>query len=432
MKVFISHGFDAEDAAGHQALDALCQQLKAADARIDPFYDQARLQPGYQWAQALHEWLEGCSAAVIFLSKRAVTRDWVRKEATILAWRQACQGKDFQLQVVIWGHLKDDELLQAGYGPLQLQAIQRHRCASQAPAPLQHVVERLVAHAGRLHGRDAATPLDVLVGYLSARLGAVPQPTDLAPLAQAITGGQPDWDPGRPMALSCARDIACRVVQDHYGALASLRGLMDRLHEINLNAASRREVFQMLAPMWVDSESAAPLHPGHADGALRPTVIVALPAPEDKSSLSAYEAEMLVRRANPLPGDALLAKVARPSAMDVDGIRDWVAEKVDRQLGHRLPGLYQDDEGGSRDERLAQLRRLNHPVYVLLRFEISVESLESLAEQLPGFVYVCLPPAAIDQLPDDPRWRQVSPTTPADKLDWHSTEYASITAKYSF
>jgi hypothetical protein len=37
MKVFLSHGFDADDTAGHHALDGLCDALRQADARIDPF-----------------------------------------------------------------------------------------------------------------------------------------------------------------------------------------------------------------------------------------------------------------------------------------------------------------------------------------------------------------------------------------------------------
>jgi TIR domain len=429
MKVFISHGFDAADQDGHDALAWLSAALVAADPRIEPFYDRERLQPGYDWAQALHVWLEGCSAAVVFLSDRSVTRPWVRKESTILAWRRACQGPQaFQLQVVHWGAVADATLVREGYGPLGLAAWQTRRC-SRADQ-LQPVVDQLAAHAGRLMGEvAAASPLDTLTRHLASRLAAVPQVADLPPLAQDISGSLPAWQPHEAAGLACARTVASMVVQNHYGQLQGLRGLMARLHQINLAEPSRRDVFQVLAPLWVDPASAAALRPSLAEQRPRPTRFVALPV-QDKA-LTAFEAEMLVRRANPLPDDARIVLVGPPAAMDSDAVCAWVAQRVDLRLGVTLSSHLQDDAGGSREERLAQLRHVDYPVYVVLRFAVDLGLAEELEVQLPGFTYLCLVPQAIDPLPGA-AWSQVDRRSDLDHLRARAAEHESIKSAYGF
>jgi hypothetical protein len=428
MKVFLSHGFDAADTDGHQALDWLCDALRAADPRIDPFYDRQRLQSGYDWEQALHVWLEGCSAAVVFLSERAVTRPWVRKESTILAWRRACQGPQaFQLHVVHWGAVADATLAREGYGPLRLAAVQALRCASAAA--LQPVVDQLRLHAGTVLDQAAPTPLDTLSRYLASRLGAVPQAADLPPLAQSISGTLPAWDPGTPQGLACARTVAHMVVQNHYGTLAGLGGLMQRLDEINLAEASRRDVFQALAPLWVDPASAAALRTSLAEQRPRPTRFVVLPV-QDKS-LTAFEAEMLVRRANPLPDDARIVLVGQPAAADADNPCEHVARRIDQKLGKTLSAHLQDDEGGCLDDRLDQLRRVNYPIYVVLRFPIDLGLAEALDEQLPGFTYICLVAQAIDALPGA-AWSQVTHRGTLAVLQARAMEHESIKSKYGF
>lgn len=71
----------------------LTRQLADELGRLDSLellLDEERLQPGYQWEPALHEYLARCDAGLLLLTKEVLRRpDYVRKEATVLAWRAA-------------------------------------------------------------------------------------------------------------------------------------------------------------------------------------------------------------------------------------------------------------------------------------------------------------------------------------------------------
>jgi hypothetical protein len=172
-------------------------------------------------------------------------------------------------------------------------------------------------------------------------------------------------------------------------------------------------VFQVLAPLWVDPASAAALRTSLAEQRPRPTRFVALPV-QDRA-LTAFEAEMLVRRANPLPDDA-------------DDPCDHVARRIDQKLGATLSAHLQDDEGGCREDRLDQLRRVDYPVYVVLRFPVDLGLAELLAR--PAFVAHLSPPRPRQTQPlparlwsglrfesattaESPQWRLVEGDAPA-------------------
>lgn len=84
--IFISHS----SKAGPQACAFIAElQREFDDRQVKYFLDQRDLLPGDVWQPRLHRELARCDGAVLVLDPAALTSDWVRKEATILAWRRA-------------------------------------------------------------------------------------------------------------------------------------------------------------------------------------------------------------------------------------------------------------------------------------------------------------------------------------------------------
>lgn len=109
-KIFISHSCkDFEQPADNQDPEKLARWRRLEFARVvrdkivaglrgappnGPGYkvllDRDRLEPGDNWQAKLHGWLGTCDGAVLLLSEDSICSDWVRKEATILTWRNPC------------------------------------------------------------------------------------------------------------------------------------------------------------------------------------------------------------------------------------------------------------------------------------------------------------------------------------------------------
>jgi len=156
--VFLSHS--SKGAFARQVRDGL---YAALNKRFDVLLDQKRLEPGDQWRAKLHVWLATCHAAVILFSRDAVGTkttpgsEWVRKEATILTWRQALDPRLLIVPVLL-GDVTPEETRSHGLQPLAVDELQFVRAPStkETPANAKLLIKAVVARLGKL----AAPPVD--------------------------------------------------------------------------------------------------------------------------------------------------------------------------------------------------------------------------------------------------------------------------------
>ena len=63
--------------------------VKAVGNTHETLLDVEHLKGGDDWCAKLHEWLGSCDGAVILINAESANSDWIKKEATILTWRQS-------------------------------------------------------------------------------------------------------------------------------------------------------------------------------------------------------------------------------------------------------------------------------------------------------------------------------------------------------
>jgi hypothetical protein len=86
--IFISHSRHDESRV-RSFVNALTGHLKGH--RL--FVDDENLRPGDEWRMAIYLALAQCDAAILILTRSALTRPWVVKETTILSWRRSLSAR---------------------------------------------------------------------------------------------------------------------------------------------------------------------------------------------------------------------------------------------------------------------------------------------------------------------------------------------------
>ena len=404
MRIFISHGMDKEDAADVAFLEALNARLRTADAdgpAHDVLLDLTRLEPGWVWADMLHEWLGECQAAVLLLTPRGLERDWVLKEATILAHRKALDP-GFPVLTVLRG-VAPETLNTGRYSPLCLTSIQAMKSATTAAE-----VARIVKGALAQRGVPPRTPLEELRDALKNWI----QDADAASLEQLcerITGKPVLWSPGDSRPVRLAREIALAIVQGRLGGVATLATLIGKLRLAKLSAEAAQNVLNLACSQWVSPEAAAVLaaasgqnrYDSQGDAPL-PPVAVAL-----NCSMLEFSADRYVRRVRlPLLDKHVIYTVEGGWS---DAMPDEVCARV-RSEYRRVRGYPKNESDAKTDERLAKseqpiffaipgypdpdlVKRL-HATFPRVTFVFGVG--EWLDEPLPASVLPLMPPLDID------------------------------------
>jgi hypothetical protein len=160
-KVFISHSCkdnEKKPPAGlsKEQADARAKRLKFARAlrdrldaklgkntRFKVFLDvRGGLNPGDVWRNGLHNALRTCAAGVVLLTPESLESRWVLKEATILSWRVFVG--DLKVLVPIVLGVSRADLKEAGFGALELDAIQQIDVESSSAKDLNLAVKKAV------------------------------------------------------------------------------------------------------------------------------------------------------------------------------------------------------------------------------------------------------------------------------------------------
>lgn len=219
MRIFISHGLDKKVRSDMKFLDSLQPALEAEGHQV--LLDRTQLDASDTWQDVLHEMLAECEAAVLLLSPRALTRPWVLKESTVLAYRKALVPS-FPIAPVLLGGTTAADLAEDAFSPLCLDRIQGlqpgdalHPAAINATTGRQvakALIKRLADWQREAGAAPTATPLDALEAALKVRIRRAADLPALQALCERLTGRPLRWRPGLGAAAEPARLIAATLV----------------------------------------------------------------------------------------------------------------------------------------------------------------------------------------------------------------------------
>lgn len=247
--IFVSHS-----SADNTLTAEVCKQLKAllgGDKNCEVLVDTEKLEEAHPWPIQLHEMMADCHAAVVLLSEKALKSDWVRKEMTILTWRNSLQP-DFKLFIAQFPGITDEQLKHAGYEPLQHRQIQGINSAD--PGVI----------AARVHARlqaDAVAPVQTLFDRLAEHLGALLRQADaqsLDELARKLGAERPRWRPETVPKTALVEKICRQILRGELGQFSDLTELFNNL-KTRLPPHNLKQILKLLAPHWVDAQSAGHL-----------------------------------------------------------------------------------------------------------------------------------------------------------------------------
>lgn len=246
MRIFISHGTDEKKPAERAYLDQLESGLQALPG-AQVFLDRTRLEQGDLWEDCLLDAISGCDAALIVLSKRALTRPWVQREATLLCFRKL-REPTFQLHWVQRPDVSAGLLTESAWvrtsGLQRVQSARRGATVAQvvqAMAAIQAVPER------------PETQLERLQDALVAMLERV-RPARLEALCERLLSAPAPWIASAGADTRCARLLASAVLRGRFAQKGRLPELAKQLLDAGMPAADMRRVIEIAAPMWVDQD----------------------------------------------------------------------------------------------------------------------------------------------------------------------------------
>ena len=237
-RIFISHS--AKGAAG-AILDKLTKSLAS---KFEVFVDKKRLIAGQEWRDELFTWMQRAHGAVILFSSEALTSDWVRTEASVLASRQALDHAGFTLIPVLLDPVSRADLERKEFSPMRLSSLQVVR--SNNPTEIS---KRVRAGLQRLIKSPLAEPP---MEKLARNVADVLRPMDERDLLNAALAMDLDvsgWSDSSEYPLLLANEM---LEQGLASASKAVRQLDDFL-----GPDKTARLIEMVAPMWVNRHTAS-------------------------------------------------------------------------------------------------------------------------------------------------------------------------------
>jgi hypothetical protein len=405
IRIFVSHS--SKDIA---LTRAVCQELGSPDpagrtcetaVAVDILADYARLQDGAPWPKQLHEWLAKSHAGLILLTRDALASDWVLKEATILTWRQSV-NEHFKVFVACDKTVVTTNALKLHrYDPLSIPSIQW--IDSVDPATI----------AGRVrHGIGLVqppTPFEQLVQELATLMSGQVKSHVIRVLAERLRVDPPAWDPQRTDDEQYLEEIARRLLSESLGGYKGVHELIAELAR-TVQVEPLDSILNLLAPYWVDVESAGRLR---ALNARRPPGAAALNA-----SVPLHSGTMYVSRAFNMGRDFLVPEIAGGDAGQT--VQDISAQICRWARARQIAADSASDEATRKAIADSLL-----PMYAVLPEQIDPDVLEELRRGFETVIFVFSTGPRLD--PDD-RFQDVDWLKPALDAAVEKREYASYNA----
>ncbi|MEJ2886065.1 toll/interleukin-1 receptor domain-containing protein [Actinomycetospora aeridis] len=241
--IFVSHS-SADGETARRLRVGLAAALETRGLRM--LLDETHLGPGDLWKPILHRWLAECDGAIVLLAPVALTKPWVRKEATILAWRAALRPDLGVVPVLIDG--VTPEQVEEAFPAVELEASQVVRVPANPTdealaAVVAEIVERLPV------GLSGDDDVRRWVRDVADQLGDV-RPHAFAALVDQLDVADEPWR---------APPERCRVVAHELHHVPTLDDVEGYVTPIVRDMRDRRYFVESVAPVGIPVDAAAPL-----------------------------------------------------------------------------------------------------------------------------------------------------------------------------
>lgn len=250
-RLFISHSV-LQDPAARSLVESLCRDLEGKDLEI--LVDWKGIESGDDWHDTLIDWMMECHGAILLLSERALLRDWVIREATILDLRQR-EDPDFELIPVFLAGIDPAVLRDREKTPLAILGLDRLQ--GEDAADEARLLAALKKRCERLRSQAEITPARRLLRDIAAILGRG-HPFGLEHLAEDLDARVKQWLWNRQrnhLTLALALRMAAldlpRVVRalegvsSHY-ELRQAQGILDHLAPLRVHPAGASAVARVV------------------------------------------------------------------------------------------------------------------------------------------------------------------------------------------
>jgi hypothetical protein len=303
------------------------------------FLDARSIKVADVWRPIVYRRLADCDGAVLLLSQAALTADWVRTEASVLAWRRelAAGSPHAVLVAVVLTDGVTRKNVKRSFPSLALEDGQFVTARLDRPKAEDEVIGAITERfRGLRHGPE--DPMQSWVSSVDGWLEGVHKTWRLR-MAQAVDVPDEDWqESGRRETLANA--ILHTELTKAYRALD---------HVIDSGAPNRHDIVEYVVPVGIPSDAAM-------------CVLQALARPEGDRVLvvnvSFHEtAQLFVRRATCCSTGYVLVPPVPPQGTSAEAVLREIRKSIGRAVGARDP-----DSFGH-----AELERTRHQVVVFLQ-----------------------------------------------------------------
>jgi len=385
-RIFISHS--AKEPKAAEVLSRLINDLEP-DFRV--LVDQERLSTdedqllaGQDWRAKLFYWMSQAHGAVILFSESARESDWVRAEASVLAWRRLMdQGKHFTLIPALFAPVTRVDLEAKRFSAMRLTDLQLVR--SEDVARVSRQVRAGLEHL--LKGKPPETLIEKLERKIARLLRDVDAP-ELEGAASAIGADPDEWGADADPKLMLAAEMLRR-------GLPSVSRVIIEL-DVSLTRDARRELINLVTPTWVDLRAAS----GIPEIAAREGARRMLWVNGGHPGAEEFTGNSFVRRACARSPDLAWAVLPVPNAAGEDAV-GYYKQAIRKQLQSHVVKV----EGAKDDEIrsvLARKERDREPVFLLFTPPApDAEVLDELRREFPTLTFFLLTgDCAVSGLPD--------------------------------
>jgi TIR domain len=141
--IFISHS-SRDDEEARAIRGRLHEVLASEPYSHKILLDEDGIRAGNLWRPKLYRWLAECGGAVLLLTQAALASPWVRKEATILLWRQALGSRVVVIPLLI-GVSKED--VETAFPAIEV--FERQYLSISSPADVETVIAEVAREFGQ-------------------------------------------------------------------------------------------------------------------------------------------------------------------------------------------------------------------------------------------------------------------------------------------
>jgi TIR domain len=182
--IFISHSSRDDEEA--RVIRGLLSEVLAGEPHHHKILlDEDGIKAGNLWRPKLYGWLAECGGAVLLLTKQALESPWVRKEATVLLWRQALGSRVIIIPLLIGVSRHDAEMAFPAIEIFDRQYLRISDSADTKTA-IGKVAEQF---------SQAVDPEDLLGSWAKRLYSAISELDDYyqSELAQALHASEQTW-----------------------------------------------------------------------------------------------------------------------------------------------------------------------------------------------------------------------------------------------